>query len=98
VRRRRGPGSEEWFGDKLGPGVLSLLSVVVFALAQTSVMWSWPIENLQITHYILLTFGALIFVVAGLYLPRLSTLGARGRGGPDHVSDGVAKTPRVEGR
>jgi tetratricopeptide (TPR) repeat protein len=90
VQRRRRPRSAEWIGDKLGPGIVLLLSVIVFALTQTSVIWSRPIENLDTTHYTLLTFGTLVFVVAGLYLPRLSSLRVGGIGLEKSVVDQIS--------
>ncbi|MCP4584087.1 MAG: tetratricopeptide repeat protein [candidate division Zixibacteria bacterium] len=63
--------------EKIAPWLISIFSTFVFAIAQTNFFWNIPDlskNNLSITSYISITFGALILIIAGLSLPRLLRL------------------------
>ena len=65
--------------ERVGPLVISLPSLTVFILTQGSFFFGKPIESLDsVGYYALLTFGLLIFMVAGLSLPQLLTLKVAG--------------------
>jgi hypothetical protein len=65
--------------DRLGPLLIVLLSLTVFFFTQTSFFFHEPIRSLKEPgYYALLSFGALIFMVAGLYLPQILKLRVAG--------------------
>lgn len=62
--------SLRWFGNKVAPWMVSVLSVAIFILSQ----WKFYLaatDKLGAAYYTLLTFGSLIFMVAGPYLPQI---------------------------
>lgn len=69
--KRFGLGSSQRFFEKAGPWILFLLSFGVFLVAQISVVAGRPIHELNPGYYVLLTFGALIWMVASICLPQL---------------------------
>jgi tetratricopeptide (TPR) repeat protein len=65
--------------DRVGPLLIMLLSFTVFAVTQTSFFFHKPIGSInEPGYYALLSFGALIFMVAGLYLPQILKLKVAG--------------------
>jgi tetratricopeptide (TPR) repeat protein len=69
--------SAQWFADKVAPWVISCLSFVCFAFTQVR-FFSYratpgkPIQD--VGSYALLSFGSLLFMVAGFYLPQILKL------------------------
>ena len=74
VRRRLKWHASQAFAERMGPALVAGLALVVFALTQASVLAQEPISKVDGSMYALLSFGALLFVVAGLCLPRLLRL------------------------
>ncbi|MGP1387014.1 MAG: tetratricopeptide repeat protein, partial [Thainema sp.] len=68
----------QWFIEKMGPVVILVLSVLVFALSQLSFFISWPIQLAGTNQYVVLTFGSLTFMVVSLYLPQILKLKVAG--------------------
>ncbi|MEQ8203118.1 MAG: tetratricopeptide repeat protein, partial [Smithellaceae bacterium] len=69
--------SSRWFADQVAPWVIAGLSLVSFTFTQFRFFFfdtktSVPINDAGV--YALLTFGSLIFMVAGFYLPQLLKL------------------------
>jgi tetratricopeptide (TPR) repeat protein len=60
--------------EKLAPALVAGLSILVFALIQLSFYIAWPVERVQIAAYTAVTFTTLMFLIAGLVLPRLLRL------------------------
>jgi tetratricopeptide (TPR) repeat protein len=61
--------------DQLGPPLIVLMSLCLFVFTQTSFFLNWPIGSLKDPgYYSLLSFGALIFLIAGVSLPQLLKL------------------------
>jgi hypothetical protein len=74
VRRRLKWHASQAFAERMGPALVAGLALVVFALTQASVLAQEPLSKVDGSMYALLSFGALLFVVAGLCLPRLLRL------------------------
>ena len=73
--------SPRWFADKVAPWVVAGLSFVSFVFTQIRFfsVHATPQKPIQdVGSYALLTFGSLIFVVAGLYLPQILKLKVAG--------------------
>jgi tetratricopeptide (TPR) repeat protein len=71
--------SPQRLADRLGPLLIVLMSISVFVLTQTSFFFHEPIGSLnEPGYYALLSFGALIFMIAGLYLPQILKLKVAG--------------------
>ena len=71
--------SPQRLADRLGPLLIMLLSFTVFFFTQTSFFFHEPAGFLKEPgYYALLSFGALIFMVAGLYLPQILKLSVGG--------------------
>jgi len=64
--------------EKVGPWLLFLLSLGVFAVAQFSIFSHKPIADLPVGYYVLMTFGSLIWMVASISLPQLLKLKVAG--------------------
>ncbi len=70
--------------EKVGPWLISVLSLIILILSQGSFFFGKPLfiygPNKSITegYYVLLTLGSLIFMVAGLSLPQLLKLKVAG--------------------
>ena len=79
-KRFGGPRGSQRHIEKIGPWVMFLLSLGVFAVAQLSIFRNQPIQELKSHHYVyvLLTFGSLILAVASIYLPQLLKLKVAG--------------------
>ncbi len=65
--------------EKWGPFLVFLLSLLVFVAAQAlfflPLFHLWEIKSpLEFPNYCLLTFAALLFIIAGLYLPQILKL------------------------
>jgi tetratricopeptide (TPR) repeat protein len=60
--------------EKFGPRIILLGAAMIFSVAQASAIKHWPIADLGPTNYTLLSFGSLLFAVAGLSLPQLLKL------------------------
>ncbi|HJQ24662.1 MAG TPA: tetratricopeptide repeat protein [Blastocatellia bacterium] len=54
--------------EKVGPALIVLCSLFVFVMNQISFFWNVPNKSINVGYYALLSFGSLIFMVAGLYL------------------------------
>jgi tetratricopeptide (TPR) repeat protein len=79
LAKRLGYLSPQRLADRLGPLLIMILSLTVFVFTQTSFFIQEPIGSLKEPgYYALLTFGALIFMVAGLYLPQTLKLKVAG--------------------
>ena len=77
LKKRLSRFSRQGLTEKIGPFVLSALSFVVFTFTQCSFFFSIPnkpVKSIDVGYYALLTFGSLIFMVAGLYLPQILKL------------------------
>jgi tetratricopeptide (TPR) repeat protein len=74
IQEQIGRFKPQWIEERLGPITVALLAVVIFALTQSSFFFSWPLEGLAAAFYIPVTLGALLFIVAGLFLPRILRL------------------------
>jgi hypothetical protein len=70
--------SPEKLRDRWAPVLVSLLSLAILILVQTSFFFRKPAVNVELGYYVLLTFGALAFVAAGLYLPQVLKLKVAG--------------------
>ena len=73
IDEREGRFSAQWLGEKVGPAAIALLAFAVFVVTQVSFVGGVG-RDLGVGYYVLLTFGALLFMVAGLYLPRILKL------------------------
>jgi hypothetical protein len=62
----------------MGPWLLTILSLVGFFLSQANLFFSVPGKQIDIGYYILLTFGSLMFILAGLSLTQLLKLKVAG--------------------
>ncbi len=71
--------------QKIGPWLIVLLSLVVFVLSQVSFFIGKPLSaklsflqghpiSIEKEYYVILTFGSLLFIVVGLYLPQIMKL------------------------
>jgi tetratricopeptide (TPR) repeat protein len=60
--------------ERFGPRIILLGTATIFTVAQISVIKHWPMADLGPTNYTLLSFGSLLFAVAGLSLPQLLKL------------------------
>lgn len=54
-----------------------MLSATVFVLSQISFFFR-KLISIDVGYYVLLTFGSLIFIIAGLYLPQILKLKVAG--------------------
>jgi tetratricopeptide (TPR) repeat protein len=71
LRASRRDQLAEW----LGPALVCVLSLTVFAFAHYDFHYAVPaVRRLDAVQYIAITFGALVFFVAGLYLPKVLKL------------------------
>jgi tetratricopeptide (TPR) repeat protein len=64
--------------EKFGTWVMVFPSMFVFVFVQTSFFADWPHKSLGDTAFPVLTFGSLIFIIVGLFLPQLTKLKAGG--------------------
>jgi len=64
----------QWIEEKLGPLVIVALTIATFALIQSSFFFQWPIKELDEAYYGVISLGVLLFVIAGLFLPRILRL------------------------
>ena len=66
--------------EVFGPLTIFFLSVIVFISSQSSFFIGKPFIvygksiDLKVEYYVLLTFGSIIFMMAGLYLPQILKL------------------------
>lgn len=77
IKERLSYLSPQGLVEKIGTFVISFASLSIFILTQVSFIFGIP-RTLEISYYSLLTFGSLIFLVAGLSLPQLSKLRVAG--------------------
>ena len=63
--------SPENIREKWGPFIISGLSLLAFSLGQVGFFYY---NMISVEYYILLTFGYLLFMVVGLYLPQILKL------------------------
>ena len=73
IKDRLDPFSPKRFAEKLGPWLVCLMALTIFVLAQYSFFWKKP-APMPVGYYVLLAFGSLIFIVAGLFLPQILKL------------------------
>jgi hypothetical protein len=59
--------------EKYGPFLLLIFSSAVFLIAQASLFYG-ALNKLNAEHYLFMTFGSLLLVVASLYLPQVGKL------------------------
>jgi hypothetical protein len=64
--------------ERIGPWLLTLLSLVVFFLSQANFFLGMPGKQIDTGYYVLLTFGSLMFILAGLTLAQLLKLKVAG--------------------
>jgi tetratricopeptide (TPR) repeat protein len=65
--------------DTFGPWLIFLAAISIFVGTQTMVMGKQePFKDLEAGYYVLLSFGSLLFAIAGLYLPQLLKLKVAG--------------------
>jgi hypothetical protein len=69
--------SPQWLTEKVGPLVISGLSLLIFFASQVGFYIAHSKKD-YIGYYALFTFGSLIFMVAGLYLPQILKLKVAG--------------------
>ena len=77
LRQRLGRFVRHWIAEKLGPWLVLMPSLLVLALTQSSFFVGWP-KPMESASYIALTFGAMIFVVVGLFLPQIQKIKGAG--------------------
>jgi len=73
IEKRMSRFSSERMAEKVGPLVISVLSFWIFLATQGGFFFVKP-RVMEIYQYALLSFGSLIFMVAGLYLPQILKL------------------------
>jgi tetratricopeptide (TPR) repeat protein len=84
LEKRLSRFSQQLLTEKIGPWIISGLSLIVFIITQGSFFYGKPLflygPNKSITegHYELLSLGSLIYMVAGLYLPHILKLKVAG--------------------
>jgi hypothetical protein len=76
LQERLRPTSIEGLLEKVGPITILLASGFVFVLTQVSFIRGGHLSDLR--FYVPMTFGSLILMIAGLYLPRLLKLKVAG--------------------
>ncbi len=68
--------------ERIGPGLVTFLSFVVFSLSQANFFFGIPGKQpgnqIDVGYYVLLTFGSLMFILAGLSLTQLLKLKVAG--------------------
>lgn len=64
--------------ERWGRALLIVLSVIVFLMTGTSFFFKWPTNDVDGKYCVILTFGSLLFMIAGLYLPQLLKLKVAG--------------------
>jgi tetratricopeptide (TPR) repeat protein len=75
LKKKRNPLNPEIFLDKIAPIIISLLALVTFVLSLTSFFWKMPLQDgLTVGYFIILSFGSLVFLIAGISLPQLLKL------------------------
>jgi tetratricopeptide (TPR) repeat protein len=76
IKRQRHKLSPQWLGERAAPLIVAGLSLIIFIFAQTALLAHLKFQNKELSsgYYVLLTFGSLLFMVAGLYLPRVLKL------------------------
>jgi tetratricopeptide (TPR) repeat protein len=74
IQRRLKRQASQAFAERIGPILVAGLALIVFALTQASMVAQRPMSSVDGSMYATLSFGALLFVVAGLCLPRLLRL------------------------
>jgi len=74
IEQRRKSLSPHTLAERRAPQVFVPLSLAMLALIQTSYFFGWPADSISDANYVLLTFGLLMFVAAGFYLPQLLKL------------------------
>jgi hypothetical protein len=57
--------------EECGPIVVAGLSLIVFLVTQFCFLFGWPTKIDDLNHYVVITFGSLIFLIAGIYLPQI---------------------------
>jgi hypothetical protein len=74
IDERRGRWSAEHMAERVAPYLVGVGALLMFVLAQTSLLLEGPITKIDVAAYSTLSFGALLFVAAGLFLPRVLKL------------------------
>ncbi|MBI4377606.1 MAG: tetratricopeptide repeat protein [Nitrospinae bacterium] len=75
LEKRLSRFSPQRFMEKGGPPLIVTLSLITFILSTISFFFGKPNDYIKDPlHYAVLTFGSLIFMVAGLYLPQILKL------------------------
>ena len=74
LKQRLTRSSSQWLAERIGPWLIVILSATIFMLSQASFFFGKPSVSLDPGYYAILTFGALIFMVAGIYLPQILKL------------------------
>ncbi|MBI5043815.1 MAG: tetratricopeptide repeat protein [Nitrospirae bacterium] len=73
IEKRFSRFSSQWITEKAGPWAISILSLWIFLASQIGFYIAGTKKD-YIGYYALFTFGSLIFMVAGLYLPQILKL------------------------
>lgn len=69
--------SRRWFAERSAPWLVLGPSLFVLCITQLTFIFGVP-KPIDVTAYIALTFGSLIFVVVGLFLPEIQKLKGAG--------------------
>lgn len=78
LKKRLRRFSPQWFIEKIGPLLILVPSSIILALGQSSFFFGRPNNSINIGSYMILTFGSLVFMVIGLYLPQILKLKVAG--------------------
>jgi tetratricopeptide (TPR) repeat protein len=72
LKKKRNPLNSATFVETIAPVFISILAITVFVLSLTSFFWKKPLEaGLSEGYFIILIFGSLAFLIAGISLPQL---------------------------
>jgi tetratricopeptide (TPR) repeat protein len=80
LEKRRRPFSRRWFEEKVARWLVLVPSLFVLVMTQLTFFFGVPPlqKPIQVASYITLTFGSLIFVVVGIFLPEIQKLKGAG--------------------
>ena len=70
--------TRHWLTEKIGPWLILIPSIFVLALSQASFWYKEPLYLVDAGSYLTMTFGSLVFLVIGLYLPQIMKLKVAG--------------------
>jgi len=78
--KRLATRSRQWFAKNVAPWLVLCPSLFVLIIVQSTFFFGVPNDKISINtaYYITLTFGSLIFIVVGLFLPEIQKLKGAG--------------------